>query len=273
METIAIYGKGGVGKSFIATNLSVYYAMQGKRVLHVGCDPKRDSSLRLLETPNAVRPVVEVLSKQTLEPSPEDILTLGRYGIACCEAGGPLPGIGCGGRGVARVIEALDEMQLLQSGRFDVAIFDVLGDVVCGGFAAPLREGFARKVVIVVSEEPMAMFAANNIARALVIYKENGVRLAGLVVNLRSNDASTLILEAFARKLGTRILGVVNRDPRVIEGEGQQKTMIEYCPDSQVALTLKQIGMLLGELPVEDLPVPTPLDDNEFFDFIRRNGG
>ncbi len=273
METIAVYGKGGIGKSVVATNLSVHYAQAGLRVLHVGCDPKHDSAIRLLESPTNIRTVLEVLSDNPEDPPPEDILTLGRYGIACCEAGGPPPGVGCGGRGVARVIETLDEMQLLQSGQYDVAIFDVLGDVVCGGFAAPLREGFARKVVIVVSEEPMALFAANNITRAVDIYKENGVRLAGLVVNLRSNQAPRGPLQAFAERLGTTILGVLERDPRIIEGEKVQRTILEYAPEAPAAQVMRSVGEALRVLDPESLPLPTPMTDDEFFNFMRLNGG
>lgn len=272
MERIAVYGKGGVGKSVIATNLSVYYAMKGLRVLHVGCDPKHDSAIRLLESPRNLRTVLDCLHDDPERPPSEDFLTFGRYNIACCEAGGPLPGLGCGGRGVARVIETLDELQILQSGKYDVALFDVLGDVVCGGFAAPLREGFARKVLIVVSEEPMAIFAANNIARAIDIYKENGVRLAGLVVNLRSNDSDLGILHAFAERLGTQILGVLKRDPRIIEGEKVQRTILEYAPDSEAAETIRKVGEALQRLDPDSLPLPTPMNDDEFFDFMRQNG-
>jgi len=274
MDTIAVYGKGGIGKSVVATNLSVHYARAGYRVLHVGCDPKHDSAIRLLESPTNIRTVLEVLSDNPEEPPPEEILTRGRYGIACCEAGGPLPGVGCGGRGVARVIETLDEMQLLQSGRFDVAVFDVLGDVVCGGFAAPLREGFARKVVIVASEEPMALFAANNIARAVEIYQENGVRLAGLVVNhLRSNEAPLGPIEAFAERLRTTILAVIERDPRIMEGERAHRTLLEYAPDAPAARRFDALANALLALDPDSLPLPTPMTDDEFFEFIRLNGG
>lgn len=273
MEKIAIYGKGGVGKSVLATALSVHYAQKGLRVLHVGCDPKHDSAIRLLNAATRLRTVLEVLSDNPDAPPVEDFVISGRYGIACCESGGPLPGLGCGGRGVARVIETLDELQLLQSGRYDVAIFDVLGDVVCGGFAAPLREGFARKVVIVISEEPMALFAANNIARAIEIYQENGVRLAGLVVNLRSNDAPRGPLYAFASRLGTTILGILERDRRIMEAEKAHLTIVEHAPESEVAKVIRAIGEALLQKDAEQLPLPTPMSDEDFFDFLRSDGG
>jgi len=272
IQTIAVYGKGGVGKSVVATNLSVYYARSGYRVLHVGCDPKHDSAVRLLDSPQKLRTVLDLLSDNPHLPPPEDLFTIGRYGIACCESGGPLPGLGCGGRGVARVIETLDELQVLQSGKFDVAVFDVLGDVVCGGFAAPLREGFARKLIIVLSEEPMALFAANNIARAVDIYHDNGVRLAGLVINLRSNNADLRPLEAFARRLGTTILGVIERDPRITEAERSHLTLLEYAPSAPSARVIEALANKLLAMDSDKLPVPSPMTDEEFFDFLRANG-
>jgi nitrogenase iron protein NifH len=170
------------------------------------------------------------------------------------------------------VIETLDELQVLQSGKFDVAVFDVLGDVVCGGFAAPLREGFARKLIIVLSEEPMALFAANNIARAVDIYQDNGVRLAGLVINLRSNNADLRPLEAFARRLGTTILGVIERDPRITEAERLHLTLLEYAPSAPSARVIEALANKLLAMDSDKLPVPSPMTDEEFFDFLRANG-
>ncbi|HOU54979.1 MAG TPA: AAA family ATPase [Myxococcota bacterium] len=272
METIAVYGKGGIGKSVVATSLSAWYAMNGQRVLHVGCDPKHDSALRLLDQRTRIRTVLEVLRDDPEAAGTDEILTTGRHGIACCEAGGPEPGVGCAGRGVARMIETLDEMQLLQSGRFDIAVFDVLGDVVCGGFAAPLRDGFARKVLIVLSEEPMAIFAANNIARAIHIYRNNGVCLAGLVVNRRSNTASTEMLDRFARRLGTRILEVIERDPRIQEAETEQQTILEYAPDAPASRSIARLGQTLLEIDPDQVALPSPMSEEEFFEFLRSDG-
>lgn len=273
METIAVYGKGGIGKSVVATSLSVFYAQTGRRVLHVGCDPKHDSAYRLLKTPTNIQTVLDILREDPEAVGTDEILTTGRFDIDCCEAGGPPPGVGCGGRGVARMIEALDEMQLLQSGRYDVAIFDVLGDVVCGGFAAPLRDGFAKKVIIVLSEEPMAIFAANNIARAIDIYRENGVCLAGLVANMRSKDAQLEPLERFAKRLNTTILAVVERDSRIMEGERQQRTILEWAPEAPAAEALRTLGKAIEAIEPEAMPLPTPMTDEGFFEFLRDNGG
>jgi nitrogenase iron protein NifH len=268
-ERIAVYGKGGVGKSVIATTLSTVYAMSGKRVLHVGCDPKHDSAIRLLDGQKEVRTVLDVLGDDPSASGAREILNAGRHGIDCCEAGGPPAGLGCGGRGVARTIEYLDELQLLESGGYDVAIFDVLGDVVCGGFAAPLREGFAEKVVIVISEEPMALFAANNIARAVDTYKRNGVSLAGLVLNQRATKVDVTLLERFAARLSTRILTAIDREDRVMEAERQRRTIVEFAPDCTAAKALARLADRLLETRVAELPAPTPMTDNDFFEFMR----
>lgn len=270
MEKVAVYGKGGIGKSVIATSLSASYAMSGKRVLHIGCDPKHDSAIRLVDEGTTIRTVLDILKNNPDSVSDPDILTEGRHGIQCCESGGPQPGVGCGGRGVARMIETLDEMEILESDQYDVAIFDVLGDVVCGGFAAPLRDRFAQKVFIVISEEPMALFAANNIASAVHVYRRNGVVLAGLVVNLRSHEARIKPLERFARRLNTRLLTVIERDELIMEAERNQKTIVEYAPESKAAQAMVQLGQILLDIQVSEIPLPTPMKDDEFFKFMRR---
>lgn len=269
MDKIAIYGKGGIGKSMVATSLSIFYAQQGRRVLHVGCDPKSDSAVRLLEKRGEVRTVLEVLGNNPRAEATTEIMNEGRLGIHCCEAGGPPAGLGCGGRGVARTIEYLDEHGYLESGDYDVAIFDVLGDVVCGGFAAPLRAGFAEKLVIVLSEEPMAVFAANNIARAVDVYQRNGVVLAGLVANLRGPDVDLAPLERFAARLDTQILTVVQRDKRIMEAENQLRTILEEHPDSESAQALASLGERIAALEAAQLPPPKPMTDEEFFEFMR----
>jgi nitrogenase iron protein NifH len=269
MEKVAIYGKGGVGKSVVATGLSAAWAMAGKRVLHVGCDPKHDSAIRLMDGAVDVRTVLEVLGDDPGADAGREILNRGRHGIDCCEAGGPPAGLGCGGRGVARTIEYLAEMEILESGTYDVAVFDVLGDVVCGGFAAPLRDGFAQKVLIVVSEEPMAIFAANNIARAVDAYKRNGVVLAGLVLNLRANDADRAPIDRFAARLSTRVLATIGRDPAVMEGERVQKTVVEHAPASVASLAIRSLADAVAAIDPAGIPAPTPMTDNEFFEFMR----
>lgn len=269
MEKIAIYGKGGVGKSVVATSLSAYFGRQGKKVLHVGCDPKHDSAIRLIEGDKPVLTVLDALSSNPNIASTESIIHRGRYEIDCCEAGGPAPGLGCGGRGVARTLEFLEEMDVFASGDYDTIVFDVLGDVVCGGFAAPLRQGFAEKVLIVISEESMALYAANNISKAITVYHPNGVVLGGFVASLKSPDADRAMLERFASALNTRILAFIPRDPLISHAERDHKTVFEHAPDSDSARAFETLAQTVIALDPRSLPLPTPLEDEAFFKFVR----
>lgn len=270
MERIAIYGKGGIGKSVVATHLSAEFARRGQRVLHVGCDPKADSSCRLTGTAD-VRTVLGAMGMNPEDISAAQIITPGRQGIQCIEAGGPEPGSGCGGRGVARAIELIGELDLMTTDEFDVAVFDVLGDVVCGGFAAPLRQGFAEKVFIVVSEEPMALFAANNIGKAIVNYAYNGVRLAGLVANIRDNlQADRDRIARFAEAIGTRVVTYLERSIGVEKAERELKTVIDTEPESPFALHFRELADWTVRFDGRATPNPKPMTEAEFFEFMRR---
>jgi nitrogenase iron protein NifH len=269
METIAIYGKGGIGKSVVATHLSAELARRGVKVLHVGCDPKADSSCRLTGRYD-VKTVLDELSTDTDDISVSQIVTKGRNGIDCIEAGGPEPGAGCGGRGVARAIEVIGDLGLLRGNLYGAAVFDVLGDVVCGGFAAPLRRGFARKVFIVVSEESMALFAANNIARAVVSNAFNGVKLAGLVANVRSPDpVRRERIRAFAEALGTTVVMTLERSQLIADSELELCTAVESAPDSDVALAFRELADHACSADPAHLTIPTPFGQEAFFDFMR----
>lgn len=269
MEKIAIYGKGGIGKSVVATNLSASYALSGKKVLHVGCDPKHDSAIRLLDGQNALRTVLDILADNEENVSTQQIVNKGRMGIECCEAGGPAPGQGCAGRGVAKTLEFLQDMEILSSERHDVVIFDVLGDVVCGGFAAPMRMGFAEKVFIVVSEEPMALFAANNICKAVHAYSSNGIILGGLIANLRNNASGKGFLKKFAERLNTKVLAFIPRDELIQEAERIRKTVVEHFPESKTAKVFKKLSEDVLIINTGQVELPTPVTDDEFFSFIK----
>ena len=266
MQRIAIFGKGGIGKSTLSANLAAVYARQGKKVLLVGCDPKHDTTVALTEG-RPIRTVVE--QSAFMDSSGQDLsglLVKGRLGVDCVEAGGPEPGIGCAGRGISRTIELLNSAGILRGGRHDVAIFDVLGDVVCGGFAAPLRKGFAEKIVIGVSEELMALYAANNIAKSVKTYSSNGVYLAGLVANLKDGKVDRKRLEKFAKIIGTRILEFVPRDQAVREAEfARHKTVVERSPKCAFAKSIKSLAAKILAVRKEDCPVPTPMDDRRFY--------
>ncbi|MFA5141326.1 MAG: AAA family ATPase [Elusimicrobiota bacterium] len=263
MERLVFFGKGGIGKSTIAANLSALYALAGRRVLHVGCDPKHDSTMAL--APNGY---VSTFVEQALREGrsgAEVRPAAGRFGVDLFEAGGPEPGVGCAGRGISLMLENFKETRLLEKGRYDIVIFDILGDVVCGGFATPLRQGFGQKVFIVVSEELMSLYAANNIAKAVRHYGPNGVVLGGLVANLRDPKADREPLERFARIIRTSIVAYIPRDEAVRKAEFLRKTVVAHAPRARATLALASLSKKILRLKPGKLPKPTPMDDREFY--------
>ena len=198
------------------------------------------------------------------------MLLRARSGIDCIEAGGPEPGVGCAGRGIARMLEFFQETDLLAKNRYDTVLFDLLGDIVCGGFATPLRRGFGQKVFIVVSDELMSLYAANNIARAVVSCSRNGVVLGGLVANLKDASADEKLVARFARLLHTKVVGTLRRDPALRRAEFKRLTIVEYAPKSPTTATLKRLAQAILKLDPKKLPLPTPMDDRTFYDLSRR---
>lgn len=260
MERIAIYGKGGIGKSTIATSASLTLARMGKRVLHVGCDPKHDSSLVLVKDPAKFKTVIDQLFEGEAD-DPEDLIMEGIEGIDCVESGGPQAGRGCGGRAVSKSFEVFEEVELVDDTKYDAVVYDVLGDVVCGGFAAPMRKSVGSKVVVVLSEEMMAAYAANRIAAAVASMADSGISLAGLVINLKNNAADLTPIKRFADCLDTQILGVIPRDPLVCEAEIYRKSIVDYAPESPVAVEIQKVVDKVLGLDRASLPTPTPLLD------------
>jgi nitrogenase iron protein NifH len=263
VERITLFGKGGIGKSTIACGITASLAASGRRVLHVGCDPKHDSTAALLGG-QMIEPVIDRITS-VKGVRAEDIVVRSALGIDCVEAGGPAAGVGCGGRGITRMLEIFEEAELLVPGRYDLALYDVLGDVVCGGLAAPLRRGIGEKVVIVTSEELMSLYAANNIARAVVHYASNGIALAGLVVNLKDPDADRHVDERFAERINTQILAWVTRDPLIRQAEYERTTVTEMAPLSPIATTFRQLAEQLYALDVRGTPLPTPMEEEQFY--------
>lgn len=244
MLKLAIYGKGGIGKSTMTANLSAAFAALGKRVIQIGCDPKADSTINLLGG-KAVKPVMDYLRDQ--DDYPEDyrqISAEGYGGVLCIETGGPTPGLGCAGRGIIATFQLLEQLELFERWNPDVVLYDVLGDVVCGGFAAPIREGYAQKVLIVTSGEKMALYAADNINRAVKNFEDRSyARVLGLILNHRNVENETQKVRAFARERDLEIIGEVPRSDDIIRFEEEGKTVIEGDSDlavSRIFLDLAQ---------------------------------
>lgn len=268
MRKLAVYGKGGVGKSTIVSNLSAIYAMSGRKTLQIGCDPKADSTIALCGKESR-RTVMDALRERRKVSNVSDVLLKGRLGIDCVEAGGPEPGVGCGGRGVLRMLEALEEIKLVSSGNYDVVIYDVLGDIVCGGFAAPLRLGLGEIVTIVISDEDMSVYAANNIAKMVVEYASNGIALGGLIANLKNNDADREWMEDFAGRIGTSIIGYVPRDRAFRKAMRAGMTVAEMAPDSEASASLRRIAEGIMEMRPAEIALPTPMGNEEIIDFLQ----
>ena len=231
MRKIAIYGKGGIGKSTTTQNTVAGLAVSGKKVMVVGCDPKADST-RLLLGGLAQKSVLQTLRDEGEDVDLEDIRKTGFSNTVCVESGGPEPGVGCAGRGIITSINLLEQLgAYAPSEKLDYVFYDVLGDVVCGGFAMPIREGKAEEIYIVCSGEMMAMYAANNICKGITKFAENGVvRLGGIICNSRKVDNEANMIDAFAKKLGTQMIHFVPRDNMVQKAEINRKTVIEFEP-------------------------------------------
>ncbi|MBQ7747862.1 MAG: nitrogenase iron protein, partial [Paludibacteraceae bacterium] len=241
LRQIAIYGKGGIGKSTTTQNLTAGLAEAGKNVLVVGCDPKADST-RLLLGGLAQRTVLDTLREEGEDIEISDILKDGFKGTRCVESGGPEPGVGCAGRGIITSIGYLERLGAYTDD-LDYVFYDVLGDVVCGGFAMPIREGKAKEIYIVASGEMMSLYAANNISKGIAKYAtQGGVRLGGIICNSRNVDRELDLLKAFAKELGTQLIHFVPRDNIVQRAEIRKKTVIEFDPESAQANEYRQLA-------------------------------
>jgi len=271
MRQVAIYGKGGIGKSTTTQNTVAGLASLGKKVMIVGCDPKADSTRLILhaKAQNTVMDLVRELGTvEDLEV--DDVMKIGYGNIKCVESGGPEPGVGCAGRGVITAINFLEENGAY-SDDLDFVFYDVLGDVVCGGFAMPIREGKAEEIYIVTSGEMMAMYAANNISKGILKYASSGkVRLAGLICNSRKTDREDELIEALARKLGTQMIHFVPRDNQVQRAELRRMTVIEYSPEHKQAEEYRTLAQKI--LNNKMLVIPTPLEMEELEELLMEFG-
>lgn len=261
MKKIAIYGKGGIGKSITASNISAALADQGRKVCQIGCDPKNDST-RLLLGKICRRTVLDQVREKDGNVAAEDIVHTGYNGVACIEAGGPEPGVGCAGRGIIVALDKLDELGVISDK--DTVIYDVLGDVVCGGFAVPIREGYAQEVYIVTSGEMMALYAANNICKGIARFARRGpVRLGGLLLNCRMVPHEEALVRAFADRIQAPLAAVIPRDTIVQQAEVRRQTVIEYAPHSAQSDVYRQLAAYMMEHKEGVVPVPMSFDELE----------
>ncbi len=264
MRKIAIYGKGGIGKSTTTQNTAAALAhFYGQKVFIHGCDPKADST-RLILGGKTQMTLMDMLREQGAEKVTNDkVIRKGFAGIQCVESGGPEPGVGCAGRGVITAIDLM-ERNKAYTDDLDFVFFDVLGDVVCGGFAMPIRDGKAQEVYIVVSGEMMAVYAANNICKGLVKYaKQSGVRLGGVICNSRKVDREREFIDEFTAAIGTHMIHFVPRDNIVQKAEFNKKTVTEYDETQQQAKEYGELGHKIIENKNFVIPRPLTMDQLE----------
>jgi nitrogenase iron protein NifH len=266
MRKVAIYGKGGIGKSTTTQNTVAGLVEQGKKVMVVGCDPKADST-RLLLGGLAQRSVLDTLREEGEDVELSDIRAGGYCKSLCVESGGPEPGVGCAGRGIItsiNMLEQLDAYKTEAGDPLDYVFYDVLGDVVCGGFAMPIREGKAEEIYIVCSGEMMAMYAANNISKGILKFAQSGVvRLGGLICNSRKVDNEREMIEQFAKQLGTQMIHFVPRDNDVQRAEINRKTVIEWNPECPQADEYRTLANAIDGNDMFVVPKPLPMEQLE----------
>ena len=255
MRQVAIYGKGGIGKSTTTQNLTAGLTELGKKVMVVGCDPKADST-RLLLNGLAQKTVLDTLREEGEIDDLSYIVKEGFGGTRCVESGGPEPGVGCAGRGIITSIGMLEDLGAYNDD-LDYVFYDVLGDVVCGGFAMPIREGKAQEIYIVASGEMMALYAANNICKGIQKYAvKGGVRLGGIICNSRKVDRERDLLEAFAKELGSQLIYFVPRDNEVQRAEIQKKTVIDHNPEHPQAREYRNLAQAIEDNQMFVIPKP-----------------
>jgi len=262
MRQVAIYGKGGIGKSTTTQNLTAGLAEMGKHIMIVGCDPKADST-RLVLGGLAQKTVLDTLRDEGDDIELDAVMKEGYGGIKGVESGGPEPGVGCAGRGIITSINLLEQLGAYTDD-LDYVFYDVLGDVVCGGFAMPIREGKAQEIYIVCSGEMMALYAANNISKGIAKYaKTGGVRLGGLICNSRKVDKEQDLVEAVAAKIGTQMIHFVPRDNAVQRAEIRKRTVIDFSPEEPQADEYRTLAKKVDSNELFVIPNPMKIDELE----------
>lgn len=242
MKKIAVYGKGGIGKSTIVSNMSAALAQKGYRVMQIGCDPKADSTIALRHG-EKLATVLETFRQKKDAFELEEIVHTGYAGVACVEAGGPIPGLGCAGRGIITALEKIEAKGVFEIFQPDIVFYDVLGDVVCGGFSMPMRSGYADEVYIVSSGENMSIYAAANIAAAIRNFKGRGYALlGGVILNRRNVRREEEKVRELCDDFETDIVGSIAFSELVQEAEERQMTLLEAYPDSELADSYRNLA-------------------------------
>lgn len=269
IKQIAIYGKGGIGKSTTTSNISAALSVAGYKVMQFGCDPKSDST-NTLRGGKYIPTVLDTLREKNVVKASE-VIYEGFNGIYCVEAGGPAPGVGCAGRGIITAVQLFKQQKVFEELDLDFVIYDVLGDVVCGGFAVPIREGIAEHVFTVSSADFMAIYAANNLFKGIQKYSNSGgALLGGVIANSINAPYAKEIVDDFVKQTNTQVIEYVPRSVTVTQSELQGKTTIEATPDSQQAKIYKSLAQKIAEHT--DSKVPTPLDISDLRAWASRWG-
>lgn len=261
MKKICIYGKGGIGKSTIVANIAAALADEGKKVAVVGCDPKADSTRCLMHA--KIPTVLDKIKEGKLE----QIAYRGYKDIICIEAGGPEPGSGCAGRGIILALEEIEKRKTLED--VEVIIYDVLGDVVCGGFSMPLRRNIADEVYIVTTSDFMSLYAANNICRGIKKYAEaGGVRLAGIIHNGRSMVDNDELVKDISKKLNTEVLAKIASSNLIAKSDLSRRTVVENYPHSQESQDFRDLAKKI--IADRNLSIPSPVSDEEVEEICQK---
>jgi nitrogenase iron protein NifH len=278
MRQLAIYGKGGIGKSMVSSHITYALGEMGMRILHLGCDPKHDSTRLLLagKMPRAILDILRESDFRTGSMELEDIvfespLSASVSGaIYGAESGGPEAGAGCAGKGVTEAIRTLTALKAHEKLELDAVLYDVLGDVVCGGFSMPIKRGHAKEIYIVSSGEFQSLFAACNISRAIARFAErSGARLGGIIGNLRNMEGEQEVLTQFAERLGTKIVGFVPYSEKIKTASGRGETLFQYAPDSPECDAMRLLAKNIVEN--DTLTIPEPLNFDELHNWWQEH--